>query len=152
VRRIIVTHFPKEAREDSMRNRISPVSIDLVDIHFTASTAFAEKLKKAVARLSHKYPKGGFESIFNEALDALFRECTPKPRKAKAVLEQSPTASRYIRQSIRRDVRESSHEQCSYVSQTGKRCEETHFLELDHIYPWAVGGANTADNLRVFFC
>jgi 5-methylcytosine-specific restriction endonuclease McrA len=38
---------------------------------------------------------------------------------------------------------------CSYVSAEGKRCSETHNLQIDHCRPWAKGGGHEEDNLRV---
>ncbi len=37
---------------------------------------------------------------------------------------------------------------CTFTSPTGRRCGSTKFLQLDHIEPYAQGGANTADNLH----
>jgi len=40
---------------------------------------------------------------------------------------------------------------CTYVSPiTGKRCDSTHALEIDHIQPRALGGLDAPDNLRVY--
>jgi len=39
--------------------------------------------------------------------------------------------------------------QCSYVSLDGRRCNARRCLELDHIEPVAVGGADTIENLRL---
>ena len=38
---------------------------------------------------------------------------------------------------------------CSFVAEDGRRCEETGFLELDHVVPVARGGEATLENLRV---
>jgi hypothetical protein len=39
--------------------------------------------------------------------------------------------------------------QCSYVSPTGKRCTARRFLEVDHVRPFALGGASEAANFRL---
>jgi len=39
--------------------------------------------------------------------------------------------------------------QCSYVSLDGRRCRARRCLELDHVQPRAVGGQDTALNLRL---
>jgi 5-methylcytosine-specific restriction endonuclease McrA len=31
----------------------------------------------------------------------------------------------------------------------GRRCNATHHLQLDHIVPWARGGASTVSNIRL---
>ena len=38
---------------------------------------------------------------------------------------------------------------CAYVGSTGKRCGATHHLQIDHIMPYARGGTNALDNLRL---
>jgi len=44
-----------------------------------------------------------------------------------------------------------ARDQCrrTFVSQDGKHCEARHFLEIDHVKPWARNGASTIDNLRL---
>jgi hypothetical protein len=37
---------------------------------------------------------------------------------------------------------------CATDEKTGRRCNSTKFLQLDHIIPFAQGGANTKENLR----
>src|SRR6185295_1024812 len=39
--------------------------------------------------------------------------------------------------------------QCSYVSPDGRRCSARRWLELDHVDPWAEGGEDTVENLRL---
>jgi len=39
--------------------------------------------------------------------------------------------------------------QCSYVAPDGTRCCERKNLEFDHAEPWALGGQNTTENLRL---
>lgn len=69
--------------------------------------------------------------------------------KEKADSARVMTRSRYITQRTRREVRERDGHQCSYVSPDGKRCSEKHALQIDHKHPYAVGGSNRADNLRM---
>ena len=39
---------------------------------------------------------------------------------------------------------------CSYVDpQTGRRCNSTHLIEIDHIVPHALGGGADPGNLRL---
>jgi HNH endonuclease len=50
---------------------------------------------------------------------------------------------------VAREVFVRDGKQCSYVSADGSRCTSRRCLELDHIDPWAHGGADTARNLRI---
>lgn len=144
VETMLAKHYPKKS--DSP-DKITPLDDETDDIHFTAPKAFSEKLRKAKALLSHRYPKGRSAEILGEALDELLKTLAPKVSKRK----QAPTSpdSRYIPQVIRAEVWKRDQGKCSYVSSSGHRCEETHFLEFDHRYPWALGGEHDLRNIRL---
>lgn len=50
---------------------------------------------------------------------------------------------------VRRAVFERDAGQCSFVDNQGRRCNERHFLEFDHIVAHAIGGTVSVDNLRL---
>jgi len=62
---------------------------------------------------------------------------------------QTGKPSRYIAAGVRHAVAKRDGNRCSYIAPDGTRCCETGNLELDHIEPWALGGKNTAQNLRL---
>jgi 5-methylcytosine-specific restriction endonuclease McrA len=79
-----------------------------------------------------------------------------KRRDPKAVRrEMKPRARlnghrpRRITAAIRRRVFERDGARCTYVAPDGRRCDGRAFLELDHVEPHALGGADTVENLRV---
>ena len=86
---------------------------------------------------------------------------SPKEPRAKAAAElanydesstaiQPPTPpSRHIPDAIRDAVFLRDGERCTFVGITGQRCEAKHHLNVDHVMPFSLGGANTLDNLRV---
>ena len=57
--------------------------------------------------------------------------------------------SRYIPQSVRDEVYTRDGGRCAYVGTNGKRCVKRKNLQVDHIVPFAKGGKNTKDNLRL---
>jgi hypothetical protein len=57
--------------------------------------------------------------------------------------------SRHVAAAVVREVYLRDRGQCSFVSEGGRRCGERALLELDHVTPFAVGGASTPDNLRL---
>ena len=59
------------------------------------------------------------------------------------------TRSRHIPQEIRDEVYIRDGNRCTYISKDGKRCEETSNLQIDHIIPYAKGGSNEPENLRL---
>ncbi len=58
--------------------------------------------------------------------------------------------SRYIPTDVRREVWRRDRGCCSYVDQhSGRRCGSRYRLEIDHIVPFALGGATELFNLRL---
>ena len=58
--------------------------------------------------------------------------------------------SRYIPVAVRREVWRRDNGCCSYVDpHSGRRCGSRYRLEIDHVVPFALGGATELSNLRV---
>jgi hypothetical protein len=75
---------------------------------------------------------------------------TPAPAVHTAASKRCVARDRYVSRPVRREVEGRDEYRCSVVDpKTGKRCESRHRLELDHITPFALGGPNTVDNLRL---
>jgi len=144
VERMIAGMSPQKAKPDQIR----VIDQDLLSFHFAANREFEELLKKAKARLSHKFPEGKLKDIFGEALEALLEE---KPKSKRSTLPRKlESHSRYIPVAIKEEVWERDQAQCSYVSPDGKACESKHFLEWDHQVPFCLGGrSDDVENIRV---
>ena len=59
------------------------------------------------------------------------------------------TRSRYIPRGIRLDIASRDNQRCQHVRPDGEICGETRFLEIDHVQPYALGGSNRPENLRL---
>src|SRR5205823_12217612 len=57
--------------------------------------------------------------------------------------------ARYIPAHVRRAVYARDQGQCTFVSDKGKRCGATRFLQMDHIVPVARGGQPSLEGLRL---
>ncbi|HSC86022.1 MAG TPA: HNH endonuclease signature motif containing protein [Polyangiaceae bacterium] len=66
------------------------------------------------------------------------RKVGPQKRARPAI----PRAT--VRATYQRD-----QERCSFVAPDGRRCEQRHFLEIDHRIPWSRTRNHTTENLRV---
>ena len=64
-------------------------------------------------------------------------------------LRQPVGRSRYIPAGIRREVYRRDDARCTYVDVRGRRCCETHYLELHHLLAFAKGGGHMASNLTL---
>jgi hypothetical protein len=117
----------------------------------TIGEATRQKLVRAQALLRHQVPSGDLAEVLDRALDALLDRVearkfgkTRAPRKTRQCSE-----GRYVSNDVRRQVVARDGERCSFVADDGRRCEETGFLELDHVVPVARGGAASVDGVRV---
>jgi hypothetical protein len=96
-------------------------------------------------------PSGDLAEVLDRALDALLDKVegrkhgkTSRPRAAK-----KSSVRRYVPRAVRREVVARDGARCSFVGEDGRRCEETGFLELDHVTPVACGGEASAEGVRV---
>jgi hypothetical protein len=173
VEKILARWFPKEAVPDRLEKSVKDLSEDKVHISFTASREFEKDLIEAKALLSHQHPKGRLEDVFGLALKTLLKDLkkvnaksnhipreiletdsaasptsqTPKPHSR--FHRQVPKPSRYISRGIRAAIWKRDESKCQYRSNDGRLCGETHFLEIDHCQPFALGGPSTEENLRL---
>ena len=73
-----------------------------------------------------------------------------KPTGAATPTAKSCASGRAISAGVRRQVWQRDGGRCSYADpQTGRRCNSTHLIEIDHIVPHALGGAADPGNLRL---
>jgi hypothetical protein len=120
-------------------------------LQVTISEATQRKLLRAQALLRHQVPSGDLAEVLDRALDALLHKVegrkfgkTRAPRAARPCTDR-----RYVPREARRQAAARDGMQCSFVAEDGRRCEETGFLELDHVVPVAQGGSASADGVRV---
>ncbi|HET9959551.1 MAG TPA: HNH endonuclease signature motif containing protein [Polyangiaceae bacterium] len=55
----------------------------------------------------------------------------------------------YVPAPVRRAVFERDQGRCTFIDGSGRRCRETHRLELHHLKAFARGGEHTLDNLAL---
>jgi hypothetical protein len=56
---------------------------------------------------------------------------------------------RYVPADVRRAVFERDEARCTFTDDSGRRCPETHRLELHHLLAFARGGDSTEENLTL---
>ncbi len=70
-------------------------------------------------------------------------------RKGVPKKQKVAEPSRYIPFSVKHEVMMRDGGQCTFVGDSGRRCEERSALEFDHIQPFALGGTHSVVNLRL---
>ena len=130
--------------------KVAPLSAEKFALQLTISEATRTKLLQAQALLRHQVPSGDLSEVLDRVLDRFLDQVAAKrfgkvkkPRAAKA-----SRVKRYVPNEARREAVERDGLRCSFVSEDGSRCEETGFLELDHVVPVALGG-DASDGVRV---
>jgi 5-methylcytosine-specific restriction endonuclease McrA len=108
-------------------------------------------LREVQALLGHTVPSGDVAGVLRESLriakQALekrrFAE-TSKPRPGRRT-----RSARHVPAHVRREVWQRDQGRCTFVSDSGHRCESRTRLEFDHVTPVARGGEATIVNLRL---
>jgi hypothetical protein len=160
----LAQHFPEAASRFpdgfAPNGKVRAISEDQVSVQVTFTRVQFEKLKRIQELLSHTHIDASNAALLDAAMDVFLEKKDPlrkavKPRPAPcdtAAEVEIPYAkpAKSLTPSTRNAVLKKSGGQCEYRDpKTGRRCESRHFLEIDHVRPRALGGANHPDNLRV---
>lgn len=95
-----------------------------------------QKLERLKALKAHRFNlEGLLEGLIDKELKAY------ENTKHKTSRSQNP---RFISKTLRNDLLKQANYQCQHPN-----CEETHFLQIDHIQPVRLGGQATKNNLQV---
>jgi hypothetical protein len=103
--------------------------------------------------LGHGVPPGDPEQVLDHALDALIRHleharfaATAKPRAARYV---STAGKLHVPAHVKHAVHARDGGGCTFVSDSGHRCDERRGLHFDHIEPYGRGGEATVGCIRL---
>ena len=144
---------PMTVSAPGQRARLQPLAPQRFALQVTIGQATHDKLRRAQELLGHRIASGDLEQVLDLALDALIRRlehakfaATDKPRAAR----QRPTAGkRHVPAHVKRAVFERDGGRCTFVGDSGRRCDERRGLELDHVDPFARGGEARPDRMRL---
>jgi 5-methylcytosine-specific restriction endonuclease McrA len=135
------------------RPRITPLAPERFALQLTMSRSLHDKLRYSQELLSHQMPSGDVAFVLERALDALItkleREKFAAASKPRTGQRRGSTRARQMPAEVKRAVWKRDHGQCTFVSETGKRCESRKFLEFDHVEPVARGGRATVSGVRL---
>jgi hypothetical protein len=169
---------PGQSAAPPTRDDVEPLSADLRRLHITVGREFLRELEKARDGLSHAIPNATTEQVLQAALRLLLEKqarargvvrrpravAPPSPSTRTRTPTATPTATtipteppphrrpgarQAIPAAIRRAVWSRDGGRCSWPLDDGGTCGSTHRLELDHLVPWARGGEDAVDNLRL---
>jgi 5-methylcytosine-specific restriction endonuclease McrA len=133
------------------RGRMTRLAPQRVAFQFTGDQETGELYEQYRALVSHEIPSGEMALVYKDAL----RIAVAERSKRKFAATNRPGHSRgsanprHIPASVKRAVSERDQRRCTFVSESGKRCDERGVLEYDHAEPVACGGTATVDNVRL---
>ena len=140
------------ARQAEPRARVAPLAPQRYGVQFTVDQAGHDLLRHVQDLLGHQVARGDLEEVFVRAL----RVYAAQLEKQKlAATEQSRAGrrprpgSRHIPAHVKRAVWERDGGQCTFVSDSGHRCEARRDIEWDHIEEFARGGEATVGGIRL---
>jgi 5-methylcytosine-specific restriction endonuclease McrA len=134
-------------------DRVTPLSAESYAVQFTRSREADERFRYAQDLLGHQVKGSDIAEVYDRAVKALieklervrFGACS-RPRKRGRLTRPG---SRHIANDVRRAVWKRDGGQCTYTSESGRRCEARRDLQFDHEQEFARGGEATVDNLRL---
>jgi len=133
------------------KSTVAPLAAERFALHLSMGQSLRDKLRRAQELLGHQIPSGDLAAVLERALDALIPQLEKKKFAAttRPTNPRQTTSPRTIPANVKRAVRDRDKGQCTFVSESGRRCEARSPIEYDHIVPVARGGRSTVDNLRL---
>jgi len=155
----------------------TPIAPDRYTITVTVDRETRDALMKARDHLRHVIPDGDLAKVITRAVNELVervearkfgkRKQPAKPAKKTepklpltdtprgvshepdVIIEEDIVMNRSPDRATRRAVAERDGYQCCYVSDDGRRCSATAWLEYDHKLAWCLNGPTFVDNLQL---
>jgi 5-methylcytosine-specific restriction endonuclease McrA len=144
---------PEPVEVPAQRPKLTPLASERYAIQFTADQETHDLLGYAQALLGHELPSGDLGQVFKRALEALVRElekrkfaAADRPRRRRRRSSSNP---RHVPAEVKRAVWKRDQGQCTFRSDSGRRCPARTRLDFDHIEPVARGGTATVQGMRL---
>lgn len=162
IEQLLAHRFPQSAVPERLRKvqLLDPLSDEQYHLQLTLSRRAKEKLERARDLMSHANPTAELAAVIERALDMLIERLearrfaqTKSPRMDKRLPRQAPAPRDKRRKSIpnrvRREVVARDEAQCTFVADDGLRCDARSRLQFHHDRPWALGGEDSVENVRL---
>jgi len=134
-------------------DRVNPLSAESYAVQFTRSREADERFRYAQDLLGHKVKSNDIAEVYDRAMKLLveklekvrFGACAGPRKRGR----RTRTGSRHISSHVKRAARRRDKGQCTYESESGRRCEARRDLQFDHEMEFARGGEATVENIRL---
>lgn len=141
------------------RDRLKPISEDLVEMTNTVSKDFLTKLKRAQSLEAQKGHSARIADVLEAVVDKYLFHEDPVAKAARAAAKselcvrrvepKKPNHSKRIKLSAeqKHTVFQRDGGRCTHVNEKGERCDSDRWIEVHHIRPVSMGGGNEPENL-----
>jgi hypothetical protein len=144
--------------------RIEILGVERYHLRCAISADLRKKIDRFAEVLGISNPVNDLALLLEKAIDCALKQKDPaQPKRAKKAPPRTGPAvqaeeniqgneaprSRYITAEIRRVVYQRANYQCQYCAPEGVRCGQRTHLTIDHKFPFARGGSNSAENLQI---
>jgi 5-methylcytosine-specific restriction endonuclease McrA len=132
-------------------SRVTPLAPQRFGFQFTGDQETRELYDDVQALLSHQIPSGQMALVFKRVLQLAKAELEKRKYAAtdRPGRSRGSKSARHIPAPVRREVHERDQGRCTFVSESGKRCDSRHMVEFEHDVTRARGGESTPKNLRL---
>ena len=133
------------------RASVKPLAPQRFGLQVTIDAETQQLLQDVRALMGHTIPSGDLAAVLRESL-RITKQALEKRRFAETCQPRRgrrTKSARHIPAHVRREVWKRDQGQCTFVSDSGHRCESCTRLEFDHVIPVARGGEATITNLRL---
>lgn len=145
---------------------LKPQANETVRLELILTKEDFEELQKAKELLSHVCPNGSWSEVIStlakrnnkSKLGISWKESKSKSADTKtstqsfaATVTQENHANRrnYLSVKTQRPLLSAANHRCQFKTKTGQICGSTYQLQVDHIFPKALGGSDDPANLRI---
>ena len=130
----------------------TPIAHQRFALHVSIGQGAHDKLRYSQELFSHQIRQGDLEAMFELALDQLIvvgekRKFAASDRPQRVACKS--TNPRHIPNRVKREVWKRDGGQCTFVSDSGHRCEARTLIEYDHVEEVARGGRATVARIRL---
>jgi hypothetical protein len=163
--RVLAIVSPQSARIEKTR----VLNEEETEIRFTVNREVMRKLERLKNLLGHKSKAQSYAGLVEELADLALKRLDPlgesslKKSDLAKNAENSPSLppmemgkassekhTRYVPAQMKHLVWKRDQGRCTFVEpKTGRRCESRHALQLEHVRPFAMGGASSIENLTL---
>lgn len=130
------------------RERTRWLSPDRCELTLLLEKKPFEGLTQLKAARSHTEGAKSYGGIVTDLIE--LGQSRWNPSRLGAPSQRVSGATKTLTAKTRRLIWQRDGGRCTYVDPaTGRRCESTHYLQIDHIQPLALGGSHAPENLRL---